>query len=80
MTIVHVLNHHLSYGFENTCEYFERYLVGISVLVWECTGWNYVMDPVQPTSCTLTLVKDVGSFLGINVDTLTLHPYTYKSA
>ncbi len=31
------------------------------------------MDPVQLTSCTLTLVQNVGSILGINVDTLTPH-------
>ena len=31
------------------------------------------MDPVQLTSCTLTLIRNVGSFLGINVDTLTPH-------
>jgi hypothetical protein len=36
------------------------------------------MDPVQLTSCTLTLVKNVGSYLGVNVDTLTLHPQTYE--
>ncbi len=39
--------------------------------------WSYKldlrMDPVQLTSCTLTLVQNVGSFLGINVDTLTPH-------
>jgi hypothetical protein len=29
------------------------------------------MDPVQRSPCTLTLVQNVGSFLGINVDTLT---------
>ena len=29
------------------------------------------MDPVQWSPCTLTLVKNVGSFLGVNVDTLT---------
>ncbi len=29
------------------------------------------MDPVQWSPCTLTLVQNVGSFLGINVDTLT---------
>jgi hypothetical protein len=31
------------------------------------------MDPVQLTSCTLTLVQNVVSFLVINVDTLTPH-------
>ncbi len=29
------------------------------------------MDPVQWSPCTLTLVQNVGSFLGVNVDTLT---------
>jgi hypothetical protein len=37
-------------------------------------GLELVMDPVQLTSFTLTLEQDVGSFLGINVDTLTPHP------
>jgi hypothetical protein len=37
-----------------------------------------VIDPVQPTSCTLTLVQDVGSFIGINIDTLTPHPQTFE--
>ncbi len=32
-----------------------------------------MMDPVQLTSCTLTLVQNVGSFLCINIDTLTPH-------
>ncbi len=31
------------------------------------------MHPVQLTSCTLTLVQNGGSFLGINIDTLTPH-------
>ncbi len=43
-------------------------------------GLELVMDLVQLTSCTLTLVQDVGSFLGINVDTLTPHPQTYEIA
>jgi hypothetical protein len=29
------------------------------------------MDPVQWSPCTLTLVQNVGSFLGVNVDTFT---------
>jgi hypothetical protein len=59
---------------------FKRYLVGISVFVWECIGWKQVMDLVQPTSCTLTLVQNFASFSGVNVDTLTPHPYTYEVA
>jgi hypothetical protein len=39
-----------------------------------------VMDPVQLTSCALTLVQNVGPFLGINVDTLTPHPQVYEIA
>jgi hypothetical protein len=31
------------------------------------------MDPVQLTSCMLTLVQNVWSFLGVNIDTLTPH-------
>jgi hypothetical protein len=38
------------------------------------------MDPVQPMSCMLTLAQNVGSISGINVDTLTPHPYTYEIA
>jgi hypothetical protein len=41
-------------------------------------GLELVMDPVQLTSCTLTLVQNVGSFLGVNIDTLTLPPQTYE--
>ena len=41
-------------------------------------GLEFVMDPVQLTSCTITLVQNVGSFLvlGIIIDTLTMHPQT----
>jgi hypothetical protein len=43
-------------------------------------GLEMVMDPVQLTSCILTLVQDVGYFLGVNVDTLTPHPKIYEIA
>jgi hypothetical protein len=39
-----------------------------------------VMDPVQLTSCMLTLVQNVGSFLGIVIEALTLHPQSYEVA
>ncbi len=41
-------------------------------------GLELVMDPVQMTSCTLTPVQNVGSFLVVVDDTLTLHPQTYE--
>jgi hypothetical protein len=41
-------------------------------------GLELVMDPVELMSPILTLVQNVGSFLGINVDTLTPHPQTYE--
>ncbi len=43
-------------------------------------GLELVMDPVQLTSCTLKLEQDIGSFLGVNIDTLTPHPETYEIA
>jgi hypothetical protein len=40
MATTRVLNHHLSHGLKIHVCIFERYPVGISVLVWECMGWN----------------------------------------
>jgi hypothetical protein len=41
-------------------------------------GLELVMDPAQLTSGMLTPVQNVGSFLGIDIDTLTPHPQIYE--
>jgi hypothetical protein len=39
-------------------------------------GLELVMDPVQPASCTLTLVQDIGSFAAGICATTTAHTQT----
>ncbi len=40
MPTIRELNHNLSHGLKIHVRIFKRYPIGISVLIWECTGWN----------------------------------------
>jgi hypothetical protein len=78
MATIHVLNHHRSHGLKihvpipkKISRWNKRTCMGVYRL-------ELVMDPVELTSCTLNLVQNVGSFLGVNIDTLTPHPQTYE--
>ncbi len=79
MATMHVLNHHLRYGFENTCVYFLK----ISCQNW-CTRMGvYGLELSDGSSSTDILYvtnfsTGIGSFSGVNIDTLTPHPQTYE--